>query len=380
MAKRRDKGEGSVYQRPGSNVWYIQYKHKGRTVQKSSGSKRKKDALKLLSKLKGEIITGTHVHGMDRITVAQLCEAVVKDYEIRKLDTLPKAKRSSKQVTGFFGHLRAVDIDEIAEAEDDFIAKRRSEGLSDASVNRELAFLKRAFGLAIKKHKIIRKPTITMLDESNVRQGFFEISEFLTLRENCPEWFKPIVTFGYFVPWRWENVIELEWRFVDLENRKILIPAEYTKSGKKPVKVSLDGELLELLQDLQTKRDTVSRFVFTKNGDRLPYDCRKVWQKACVAAGLGRFEEIERKGKKIKRYSGRIFHDLRRSGIRDYIRSGTPERVVMDISGHLTRSTFDRYNISSDKDIEEAAERRNRYAQEQAEKARKVVPFNKTNG
>ena len=61
------------------------------------------------------------------------------------------------------------------------------------------------------------------------------------------------MTFGYFVPWRWENVIELEWRFVDLENRKILIPAEYTKSGKKPVKVALDGELLELLEDLQNK-------------------------------------------------------------------------------------------------------------------------------
>ena len=49
----------------------------------------------------------------------------------------------------------------------------------------------------------------------------------------------------------------------------------------------------------------------------------------------------------------------------------------MDISGHLTRSTFESNNISSDKDIEEAAARRNRYAQEQAEKARKVVPFNK---
>ena len=71
-------------------------------------------------------------------------------------------------------------------AEDDFIAKRRSEGLSDASVNRELAFLKRAFGLGIKKHKIIRKPTITMLDESNVRQGFLKYPSSLHCGRTAP--------------------------------------------------------------------------------------------------------------------------------------------------------------------------------------------------
>ncbi len=66
---------------------------------------------------------------------------------------------------------------------------------------------------------------------------------------------------------------------------------------------------------------------------------------------------------KQQRYEGLIFHDLRRSGVRNLIGAGVPEHTAMSISGHKTRSTFDRYDIVSDADRQETARKMNAYRQ-----------------
>src|SRR5206468_12631604 len=104
-----------------------------------------------------------------------------------------------------------------------------------------------------------------------------------------------------------------------------------------------------------TRNKKPDDFVFTRDDGERVLDFRGAWYSVCEMAGLGRFARREDNDK--IRWEGLIFHDLRRSAVRNMVRRGVSERVAMMLSGHKTRSVFDRYNIVSETDLEEAAAR-----------------------
>ncbi len=141
---------------------------------------------------------------------------------------------------------------------------------------------------------------------------------------------------------RESEILNLKWEQVDLERYTAHFEPGSTKNDQ-PRTIPLTGELLETLRIQKAACD--SRFpecdyVFHRKGQRIG-NFQRAWKSACKRAGV----------------SGRLFHDLRRSAVRNFIRAGVPERVAMAISGHKTRSVFDRYNIVAERDLHEAAGR-----------------------
>jgi integrase len=237
------------------------------------------------------------------------------------------------------------------------IEKRKGQGFSNASINRELAALKRSFHLAARctPPKVALVPYIPMLKENNTRKGFVEYEEFVALRDALPYYLKPVLTFGYFTGWRRGEILNLRWNQVNLKEGIVRLEPGETKNDEGRT-LYMEPELWDMMKDLHKNRRNVSinqeldcQQVFLLNGNALS-DFRKSWKSAC---------------EKIKR-PGLLFHDLRRSGIRNMVRAGIPERVCMMISGHKTRSVFDRYNIVSQDDLKEAARKRQIFTEAQA--------------
>jgi len=115
---------------------------------------------------------------------------------------------------------------------------------------------------------------------------------------------------------------------------------------------------------IEHERNPNTEFVFMRNGQRIG-SFYKAWKSACKQAGV----------------HGLLFHDFRRTGIRNLVRAGVPERVAMAISGHKTRAIFERYNIVSGRDLKDAANKLESYlAKQGAKKTRTKSAFRDSSG
>jgi integrase len=175
--------------------------------------------------------------------------------------------------------------------------------------------------------------------------------------------------FAYGSGWRKGEVATLEWPAVDKDNTRVTLRREHSKNGE-PRVLPLAGELAEIVGRRRREREyktpagetAVSTYVFHRRGEPVG-EFRKAWAAACIAAGFTR-PKVDATGRPILNGKGQpvltpalIFHDLRRSAVRNLVAAGVDQAVAMRVTGHQTISVFQRYRIVSDADVRAALER-----------------------
>ena len=354
--KKMMRGMGRVFLR--GRVFWISFYHHGREIRESAETENESAARKLLKRRLAETQTGRFVADEEKVTFENLVAGLTTDYKLNGRKSLKSAALNNiKHLRGFFGFDRAVDItvDRLKACQ----LRRREQGASVATANREMAMLRRMFSIAIEAGSLSRRPVFKMLDGEKIRQGFIEHGDFIRLVEKRPEHLRPIVEFLYFGGWRKSAARNLEWKEIDIQGRTARLKIEDSKNSE-PWVLPLAGRLWEIIQQRAKARRLDCVYVFHDEGKKIG-DFRKAWQSACVAASLGALIKEEQGDDKRKRqrkkYAGLIIHDLRRCAARNLSRAGVSEVVAMKITGHKTASMYRRYRIIDEREIREALEK-----------------------
>lgn len=321
-------------------MWWIKYHHNGKPVRESSKSPNRSTAEKLLRKRLAEIQTDTFIDLSNRkVTIDELYQSLLEDYRANGRGYLKRLEqRWTKRIQQHFGGMKAIAL--TSDKLKRYASWCREQGLSNATINRDMSALRRAFSLAIEDGRLLRAPKFPRFEESEARQGFVEEVQYQRLAAASAGdlWLRALLATAYTFGFRRGELLNLRVQQVDLLERTIRLNPTDTKTRKGRV-VVLTPDVCTLVEAcvIGKKPDDL---VFSRDDDGSPLgDFRKRWHTLTTKAGC----------------PGLLFHDLRRSGVRNMVRRGVTESVAMKISGHRTRSVFERYNIVSESDIREAA-------------------------
>ena len=347
------RGDGTLIRVEGQVNWFSVICVRGQQHEISTGTPDLKLAKRVHRQKLDELAADRQ--GLRQFTTPQhrqlqfgsLLDDLVSDYRVRRVKSLASVLSHLKPLREHFGDWRALEI--TFRAIEAYITVRRGDQKSNATINRELELLRRALRLAHDRQLLPSIPKVRVLPENNTRQGFFERPDLEAVVAALPPYLQDFTRFAYLTGWRKGEIISLKWTDVDREAGAIRLRPEAAKTGRGRT-VMLEGDLAELIdrrwQGRLIEKDgnvRVTALVFHRDGEPVG-DFRRAWATACQAAG-----------------ADRLFHDLRRTAARNMVRAGVPERVAMAVTGHLTRSMFDRYNIVSEDDLRMAAQKTTMY-------------------
>lgn len=341
----------NLYRRTDSPNLYIVWHQAGHKRWKSTRTTSLKEA----KRLRDEFLSRVRASGLtrdERVTYEQIRQVYIDHCAVRErtasLETFLDTR--AKHLDSFFGGLKAIEIAQSG-AIGRYVALRKREGASNASVNRETQVLGQMFRLAADdEHRLIGRglvPQIRKLEEPPPRQGIVTEKQFAEILAKLPTWALAPIEAINITGWRVRAVLSRRKADVDLENGFLTLDRESSKnrtSYKWPLVGELGdlvrGQLVRIALDERKLRQLIP-WLFHRDGRPIPYaTLYDAWREAANAAG----------------YPRKLMHDFRRTAAtRLDSTPGISRTVAMTLLGHKTDIMFRKYIQRYDERLIEAA-------------------------
>ncbi len=312
------------------NVWYYTMYVNGRRVRRSTGVSNRRVAEDIYSKARIEIREGryfqqdqSHKKTFRDMTIKYMAEYAIKKAPKSMLrDTI-----SLKHLLPVFGTKLLSQI--TANQVNSYKVMRRNEGASASSINKELAFAKHSFNIAIRTWEWIKENPFIRVSMEKLpaqRVRYLTAEEFDRLYNSCNERLKPIVLLAAYTGMRKDNILSLTWQQVDI-NRGV-ITLEHTKNGER-LGLPMHEQVKELLSKLKRVRHISSFYVFNSSqGTKIDESKVGKWfRQALRESGIENFR----------------FHDLRHTFASWLVQNGVDLYRVQQLLGHKTGDMTRRY-------------------------------------
>jgi integrase len=387
MSKRGKYGLGRVYQpkykTPDGktkfvNKWYIQfYDREGNQRREATDARTEKEARHILSLRLGQVQQGT-IAKLDEksLRYGDLREDILRYFRVNKMASLEHYADGTEYAKGlavldeFFGYRgpeeRGAKICTFSGAhwDNDFITRRRKEGVSDATIINSAKLLDRMFKLAVENGRLISAPKVTIPTAPPARKDYLQKEQFDALLgpKGIEARFHPLMTFLFYQGVRIGETLNITWSQIDLDNGVFLPDEEQNKTGNKDPK-PLQKEVIRALS--RVPQDT--EFVFEgvrSDGEHVQKKFEKAFREAVLALGFGKpmwqcsqcrtTSSAAAPGpdspalpcSKCKdvpmqyHFVGPTPHCLRASTVVFYRESGMSDAEIMAITGHKSLKSF----------------------------------------
>ncbi len=247
-----------------------------------------------------------------------------------------------------------------------YVRTRLDQGAANATINRELAALKRAIRLGEVAQKVAREPYISLLKEAPPRKGFFEREQLDALLPHLPESVRPVIEVAYITGWRMRSeILTRKWEHVDFKGGWLRLDPGETKNAEGR-SFAFTPELRSILERQRALASAIEPHAgkavewvfFRPDGTPIRY-FRRSWLTACGKARL----------------VGKIPHDFRRTAVRNLARIGVDGKTAMEMVGHKTESIYRRYMITDEAMLRDGAARLAELLEADKKRPRRVLPL-----